>query len=267
MAATSNEVQRARELRVDEGWTHEAIGRELGKSTKTIQRWQRAGWTTNRVYSGQDIRRNAIPEDWPEERLWPNWTPEELSQLVGWPMELAQSNIRVVKGMEKAKNFYVPWFFRRMVEVGHKHGTTYEGKGSHEPWLFPMAGFPVLAEWLDSTECDDLTALIDEHQPWRGGGLLGNTGRRKYARTAKPLGDKISLQLWEIGAAINMQILGKSGAGATIKDLPALPLYIEALTERMPMFDRVPRLSLNRSVSTGDLLLKIFCFPKKGGQK
>jgi hypothetical protein len=187
-----------------------------------------------------------------------------LNQLVDWPLELARSNIRVIQGMQKLGNLYVPWFFRKMVEVGNKYGTTKEGRGRYEPWLFPVAGLPVLAEWLDCPECSSLATLIEEYQPWKGNFLNGR--RRKYIREAKPLADKISLQLWEIAAAINMQVIGESGPGATIKDLPALPIFIEALTERMPNFDRVPRVSRHRDVSTGDLLIKIFCFSKKGGQ-
>ena len=247
---------KARVLR-EQGKTFKDIAAELDINEKTARRWL---VTTPK----RRVEAEIPPPDWPADRLWPNWTPADLKARVDWPQELAESTIGLIHMAQELGNLFVPWFFKSIVEVGERYDVSYDDRGPREPWLLALAGLPVLAVWLDASECSDLATLVEQHRPWEGRGLLRqNEARRTYAHLAKPLVARVKQRALTIGAYLSMTQAAKEGnVGQT-----QLVILLNALMQRVPRFDTTPRFSLYRRFNLGQLFLGIFQYPKGGVQK
>ena len=134
-----------------------------------------------------------------------------------------EGNLVIIEVAERQHNTYIPWYFRRMVEITREYGG---GSSKITPWQFAIAGLPVLAEWLSVPECTDLANLIRETEPWQG----GRGPRRRYEKEAQELITKI-----------------EHGVVRTIMNRPqsvdprvSIQTLLQILLKWSPMFDRLP---------------------------
>ena len=248
---------KARKFR-DKGLTFEAIASELDVTERTVRRWLKDSPLQ------ADERTESQPDEdgWPEERKWPNWAPDDLKSKVDWPLELAESHLGTIHLAEELGNLCVPWFYRSMVELGERYGVKYGAE--HEPrddYFMALAGLPVLAYWLDSPECLEIAAMIEEHRPWEGKGVIRQGANRKtYARLAKPLAEKVKRRAFVVAG--NNSMVAAMGSAIPKGQLP-VAMLLSVLMGRVPMFDVRPKL-LYRGLYVGHVFMAIFQYPKGG---
>src|SRR3990172_1642455 len=110
------EVQRL----LDNGASQKKVADATGVAERTLRYWKQKGIVHSPSREEREKakadRTEATPEPppWPPERLWPDWTPGQLKELVDWPKEVAEANIALVQMAQEQRNVHLPWFYRRM---------------------------------------------------------------------------------------------------------------------------------------------------------
>lgn len=242
--------------RFEAGESYESIARGFEVSARTVRRWVKGETKPRKRRQPYDI-----PKDWPEERLWPNWTAAQLGEKVGWSMDVAEANIALVHLALDQGNFYIPWYMRRSGEVGERYRKEHQQELTRNPWLQAVVGLPVLAAWMDCPACNELARLIEDHRPWET-----REQRRAYETSAEPVASLVKACAVQAGARA---VLSANMKGTDLSTAKALPIVLRALIQRVPMFDRRRRLSLYGLLfsrySVGDIFLTIVTWPT-GGQ-
>lgn len=235
----------ARTLR-GQGFTFEVIADKLGVNEKTVRRWLKGEGEPS------EARKQPVSGDWPEDRTWPGWTATDLKAKLGGPPEASEATVTIVKMAEAVVNRHIPWYYRRLVELSadyplvHKDGQP----NPYDDWAPAIVGLPVLADWLDSSECTALASLIHQQRPWE------SPARRKtYAREARPVAERIKARALQVCAWLVMAPQARGQVG-TLQLLVA----IETLMQRMPMFDEKG----SPPYDTQSLILVVLSFPKGG---
>ena len=245
MTSGNPDYERAKELRAS-GLSYEKIRRELGKSARTISRWLKD-------QSKPRQKRQDIPAD----RTWVDWSIEELGQKIGWAEQQAESELAGIRTAQQLGNYHYPWYMRRMVETVEHLGANPSQRSKIDPWLLAIAGLPVLGDWLgECSECDLLAALIEDSCPWEDKKTL-----RLYEKEARPLAETINQRIFLAMTEWNLRS-GHKGIGPGLQESP--PLLLEALVQRIPLFDKSPLLSRFRLYKMQHLFAKLFIFPKGG---
>ena len=85
---------------------------------------------------------------------------------------------------------------------------------------------------------------------------------RQYMKGARPLADAIKARLLSIRGSISM---ARTTKGGDLGDLQLI-ILLNALMQRVPVFDKVPRYSLSQGFELAQIFLGIFQYPK-GGMK
>ena len=236
-------IGRARELRAA-GETYESIARELGVNEKTIRRWL-----------GGAAKRGPTP-DWPDDRIWPaEWTTRSLLDLPDFDASKWEANIAMIRSAQAQGNVHIPWFYRRLVELERERVAS-SGDKSEIAWALTAAALPPLGHKIGCEEaCNKLAALTREKKPWEGGGLLRRSPQRaEYLREAEPWAGKLRECILLAQALYVTRDLGDD----TMRQGPIL---LGALHERVPDFDRTPRLSFYRIYPLASILLGVLALP------
>jgi hypothetical protein len=237
---------KARQLRA-EGHTYPAIADELGVNEKTVRRW--LGGPGERA-----LAKDPLP-GWPADRLWPNWSAEELGIKIGWTGAQAAEEEATVRIAQEMGNLHYPWYIRRIVELAERYGASHRlVDQKKDPWVLAIAGLPVLSDWLSCPECDQLATLIERYEPWQS-----KKARHAYNVAASSLVDSIQLAMLNVMTSWRVRS-GQSGLGLRLTESPHLLLH--ALEQRIPLFDRRPLLSPFRLYKMQHLFSRLFIFPK-----
>lgn len=246
MAFSGEIIEKARHLRA-QGKTQHEIANELQVSERSVQRWltSKAG-----PESPQPHPSGATPA-WPEERRWPGWTAQRLQEMAGWTARQAEENLTLIAQAERLGQPHLVWFFKRMAETANE----YRARGPDVPrrtseWLIALAGLPVLADWMQSPECDALALAIADSRPWES-----REGLKRYQGKARGLVGPIRQALHIASGLRMMEEAAHGGRQGPI-------LLLGALSERLPRLDSAPRFSLYGRLTMGHILLGIFLFPK-----
>ena len=244
MAIRQQLEARAKERRIA-GDTFEQIADALGTNEKTIRRW---------AVTWSETPSDAPLHGWPEEHKWPGWTIQDLEGLglADFNRDAWESNLAMIRTAETQGNHYVGWFFKNLVELARRE----KMPDGSLPWALGIAALPVLEEWLGCPPCDELTGLIEQHQPWEGGNPLARQKRRAaYQRAARTPATAVRQCIIEAQARLFILDQGQQRVSPG-------PVYLAALAERVPMFDRAPRGSPYRQYNLGGILLGILATPK-----
>jgi len=230
------------------GETYAKIAEKLGVTEKTVYRW---------LTGVKSPPKRTVSH----EREWPiNWTLDSLSDLPGFHRSAWEGNLVIIEIAQKQGNVFLPWYYRRLVEVAREFGDV---PSRVYPWQFAIAGLPILAEWLTVPECMELATLIEERKPWNGRRFGSRTVRKDYAKAAAPLVTKIEHGIVKV----------VMDPPQSLDNMLTIPLLMRLLSAWMPMFDSPPlqaRLLLPGKADhkLGNLLLHIFRHkPKNGGVK
>lgn len=240
------EKQRAATELRKQGLLLKDISERIGVPERTVRRWVRPVQLPP--------REGGVLEA--PERQWPAaWTIDSLSDLPGFKLAAWEGNMGLIEIAERRGNEYVPWFFRRLVETG-RHYQTAPAKAT--PWLYAIAGLPVLAEWLTVPECESLAQVIAKHEPWNGG-LTHRSVLSTYRREAQSLARAIEAG---IGRAL---LFPPQSADAVFP----ITLILRIFAQWLPQFDKTPLLARLQRMELGVLFLLIFRNPKPeyGGQQ
>lgn len=271
--------EKAVRLWAEGGTTQSEIAKAVNYSDRQIRYWLKG------LEKGSAVPK--VPQGWPEDRAWPKeWTLDVVREQTGWTEADIEGNLAIIRQAERVRNTYVPWYLRRIVELGQQKQSL---QGT--PWHFALAGLPVLAVWAPAPECEHLAALIEDTEPWERGpstlrtaweigriGLgLGQTqkekggmpnfaspvrpfdprlakGRRLYQRRSAPLADAIRQRLLTKSTQLAMK---ENGGGY---DVLACRLAMDGLSERLPMFDTTPKGSFYNTQKLGYLFLNTFVY-------
>ena len=187
----------------------------------------------------------ATPAIRDEDRCWPDWSVEDLTDLPGFRADLWEVNIGLIHAAERQNNVYVPWFFRNLVELARRQ----DMPDGSLPWSVAIAGLPVLAEWLDCPPCEELASLIEKHQPW-----VGKEERSAYQRNCKSTGEAVNQCILQAHGRMAMEDYANEKTSRGTK-------AIAELGKRTPMFDRKP-LRL-RSDHIGKIILDVLLAPRE----
>ena len=249
MTLREEKYDRAKEL-YGQGFSYEAIARKLGVSSRTVYRWLRT--------ETRPRKKRLDTNDWPSERQWPDWTMEELNQKIGWLKEEAEAELAGIRTAQELGNYHYPWYMRRMVETVERFGASHRKGDKIDLWLLSIAGLPVLGDWLGGcAECDTLSDLIEQYRPWEDKRSL-----RAYSQDAQSLAGPIKQRILMAITDWNLKSAQKGMMGPGLQESP--PLILQALSQRIPTFDKVPLLSPFRLYRMGHIFAKLFIFPKGG---
>ncbi|MFH1140396.1 MAG: helix-turn-helix domain-containing protein [Chloroflexota bacterium] len=236
------EITTARRLRA-QGLLLKDIADRMSVSERTIRRWVHDVPLPEAAPHG--------PSHFPvaDDRQWPkDWAVDTLTDLQGFDEVVWQGNLGLIELAQRRGNEYIPWYFRRVVETFRRYQSAPQ---KAEPWIYAMAGLPLLAEWLGVPECQALAQVIEKHEPW-GGGSKQQSTRRKYNKEALPL-----IKLIENGIARAALFPPES-----VDPLFPITLLLRILAQWLPQFDKMPVLATIGPIHLGALFLLIFRNPK-----
>ncbi len=225
-----------------QGKTYSEIALAVDRSERAVQYW----------FSGNQPIEPEPAESSTDERQWPgDWTIDWLADLfpTGVHREEWEQNLALIRSAEAQGNVYIPWFFRRLIELARRKPMP-DGSLS---WSLAIAFLPPLGDWLDSAAFGDLAAIVETSEPWNG-----KKEHAHYTRRATIPAAAIKQRLFEAQAQITMGELFKGGLGLT----PA-PILFAALSERVPQFDRTRRFSLYRKLPLASIIMGLLALPKE----
>ena len=219
----------ARELRA-KGFPYTQIAAQLGIGERTVRRWLK----------DRPIETVEVPA-WPEVRIWPpEWTLDMLTDILGFDRSAWKGNLEVVEHAQAKGNRYLPWFFRRLVEI-ERAGIVPPGKLD---WGLALAALPILGELVgDTGAAEALEGLIRQHRPWE------KTNPPAYRRAARAPAERFKESLLTVHAAwrgAGLVTEGTVGTGSVL---------LAALASRVPDFDK-PSL-IHRPIRMGTVVLQL----------
>lgn len=239
---------KVRQMRAD-GYTIERIASELPISEKTIRTWLKG-----EPAASSPQRHKAVL---PNYRQWPDdWTAESLADLPGYELSAWEGNIALINTAQAQRRPRVPWFFRRLVELGRRQSDWPSGQEPTD-WAVAVAAIPVIGDWLGCGSCgDNLAAAIEEYKPWDNGKVLRrkDSSRRRFQEFAQVDANQFRDCLFTAQATATQLAIGGEGSNMA-------PTLLAALIERIPLFGVKPRVSMYRNLSMGGIVLRLLSLP------
>lgn len=223
----------------DAGKTQKQIQTETGVPPRTQRDWERKGLLGDSA-------------TWPQAHKWPaTWTIDRIEEkkLPDFRRDLWESHLSVIKDAEALGNHRVGWFYKNLIELAGRHDMP---DGSIN-WSVAIAALPALGEWLNCPPCAELAELIERLRPWEGNRF--SRQRANYRRESRSLAVAVKQCVLNAKARLAM------GDFAANRQSP-VTVAVAVLSERIPMFDRVPRGSKFRKVDLGVTVLGILATPK-----
>lgn len=233
---------KVKELR-SEGKTYQEIEALLGINEKTARRWLK-GVSVPLISPEGSIEApgdvvHVSDREWPAE-----WTIDSLDDLRRFDRSRWEANLVIVEVAQRQGNVFLPWYFRRLVETASRYT---EAPDKANPWLFSIAGLPVLGVWLNTPECMDLASLIGQIKPWES-----KKAQREYRKLAQPY-------VTAIEHGITRVMIFPPPSVDTQYPVEVLLRLVNAW---VPTFDRAPLLARLGRLELGHLFLLLFRNPK-----